>query len=261
MSISLQQLQEVFQAYMLEGDKSILNEIINTPLASAELRMDVYRDAYYLRLIDILAMDYSVLKEWVGEETFSELASDYIDAYPSNQFSIRIFGRHFSKFLATHATAAPILKELATFEWKIAEVLDAADAPHITFEDVTKIPPESWGEMEFVLHPSIQIVPFFFNTPELWRALKEEQTPPEVIQQEIPITWLFWRFNHEAYFISINEPQLAMLQLIQSNKNFGEICEDLTEFFAEEEVVQFAAGTLRSWVDQGIFSAVKLVAN
>lgn len=257
--MSLKQLENKFSAYMLEGDESILNEIINTPGAPAELRMDVYRNAYYLRLTDILAMDYVILKEWLGHEEFNKLAAEYIDTYPSNQFSIRIFGRHFSQFLATQATLAPFLKELAAFEWKIAEILDATDAPQITFEDVTKIPPESWGEMQFTLHSSVQYLPFSYNVPEIWQAMKEKQHRLEASQNDLPTQWLFWRFTQEVYFNSLNEPQFAMLQGIQSGKNFGEICEDLTEYFAaEEEVIQFAAGNMRSWVEQGLFSAVNI---
>jgi hypothetical protein len=258
MSPPLKQLQENFQAYILDGNDAIKSEIISTDNAPTNIRLDVYRNGYRLRLLEILSVDFPVIKKLVGEGAFDKLGLEYIDAYPSNHFSVRLFGRHFNKFLASHPNSEPILPEMATFEWRLSQIQDAADAPQLTIEGMSKISPESWAMMRFMLHPTVQWLPFFYNTPDVWKAIDQDQEKPAVTLQETPIYWLFWRYEHEVYFAPIAEQELMMIKAIQAGKTFGEICEELCEELDEEQVIQFAAGTLRTWVGDGIFSEVNL---
>lgn len=260
---SLNELQESFQAYMLEADQRIQQYIAPTANNSTIERLDVYRDGYYLRLLDILAIDYPVIKTIVGEEAFDELGREYIDIYPSNHFSIRIFGRHFSKFLSNQRTLDPMLAEMAKFEWMLVETQDAADGPQLTLEAMGQVPPEAWASMQFKLHPSLQLLPFYYNAPELWKAVDQQQERPPTKYQEQSVYWMFWRVEITPYFAPLSEPQLCMIHSIQADKNFGVICELLCEWFEDEEVVQFAAGTLRTWISENLLSEVQFepVAN
>jgi hypothetical protein len=259
--MNLQQLQESFQAYILENEENILDEIKTSATISAIQRLDVYREGYYLRLIDILIMDFETLKKMLGDELFDQLARQYIDTYSSNHFSVRYFGRHFAKFLESNASVAPIYSEMAKFEWALSSAHDAQDAPHLSVDDISKISPELWAEMRFALHPSIELLPFFSNAPEIWRNIDAGGEVAEVKYQSEPHYWLVWRFNLQTFFIPLNQPELVMLQSIQTGKTFSAVCEDLCDWLAEEEVIQFAASTLRNWVTEGIFSKVWLENN
>lgn len=256
MTTSLMQLQNELQAYILENEAQVEKEIIPPANSSAKIRLDVYREGYYLRLIEILALDFPNIKKLLGDTAFDKLSRAYIDAYPSNQFSVRTFGRHFEKFLSNRPDCEPVLPEIAKFEWAIAEVQDEADAVPLTIEEMAKIPPEAWAGMRFSLHPSVQVLSFFYNAPEIWRAIDSNEKPPEAQHQDTPKYWLVWRFEFLSYFNSLTEQESHMFKAIQAGKAFAEICEDLCQWFEDEEVVQFAAGVLRTWVSEGLFSAV-----
>lgn len=258
MTINLQQFQENFLNYITEDEQTILPEVIGTAKADAQLRLQVYQNAYYLRLVDILAMDFPVLKQLVGEDKFAELGSSYVNAYPSNHFSIRLFGRHFSKFLASQSNLDPLLPEMAKFEWALSETQDAADALHITIEEMAQVPHEAWATMCFVLHPSLQVLPFAYNAAEIWKALNNQEPLPNFERYSDSMHWMFWRYDNQSYFTSLNQQQYTMLNAIREGKTFAEICEDLCECLEEEEVIQFAASTLRSWVGDGVFSSLHL---
>lgn len=256
----LHELQESFQAYMLEADARIQQYIAATANNSTIERLDVYRDGYYLRLVDILAIDYPVLKVIAGEELFDKLGREYVDIYPSNHFSVRVFGRHFNKFLTNQRTLEPMLAEMAKFEWMLVETQDASDGPHLTLEAMAQIPPEAWASMQFKLHPSFQLLPFYSNAPDLWKAIDQQQERPATKYQDEPVYWMFWRSEITPYFAPLSAPELGMINAIQAGKNFGENCELLCEWFEDEEVVQFAAGTLRAWIRDGIVSEVHFEA-
>lgn len=253
----LKTTQNNFQAFLLEGENAIQQEVVPEGKASIDTRLAIYRNAYYLRLIDILGMDYGVLKTIVGPDTFKQLAVNYINAHPSKSYSIRAFGRNFPQHLTTETEIPAYLAEMANFEWELTAVLEAKDAPHVTIEEMSQVPPDAWATLKFELHPSVKFMDFQYNIPEIWKLVREdEQATPNPIQSETKQHWLLWRFNLESYFAPLNTEQLFMLQAIQAGKNFGEICEELCQWLDEEEVIQFAAGNLRTWIGDGVFSAL-----
>src|SRR6516162_215871 len=100
MSETLRELQENFQAYMLSQNDTVLNSIsFDHDLALT--RINIYRDGYAFRLLEILQKDFPCLRQIMGdEELFEKMGREYIAQYPSNHFSICTFSRHFSNFLA-----------------------------------------------------------------------------------------------------------------------------------------------------------------
>ena len=282
---SLRETQENFQTYILHRESAIENQVLGSNLDFKQTRLDVYREGYSLRLLEILNHVFPVLRNLAGEELFEKLGRDYIAEYPSNHFSVGRFGRHFSKFLSSHVPSEPKFAELAGFEWALDEVIDAPDAPHITFEDMAAIPPESWAGLRLLVHPSLQLLPLFYkNIPLFWQnnnpdhCLKpcdtdqestespcndahaeSESLQPELQYSIEPTTWLIWRFNLQAYYLSLSKEQLWMMQALRSGKCFAEVCEGLCEWLSEEQVTQFAAENLRNWIVEGLFSKIEVL--
>ena len=139
---SLRETIENFQNYILDKDNSPIEHSVDGPdSAFRQTRLDVYHAAYSLRLLEILSLNFAMLKVLAGEEVFERLGRDYIHSYPSNHFSVRFFGRNFSQFLATQPEATPVFAELADFEWALGQTIDAPDAPQLTFEQMAAARP------------------------------------------------------------------------------------------------------------------------
>lgn len=256
----LREIQEQFQHYVHQHQGNIEQKIVNAPQISIEERVEIYRQGYYLRLIDILSREFSVLKKVLGEPAFDALCRDYIDAHPSTHFSVRTYGRHMVNYLSSLPTITPLQLELAEFEWAFGKVIDGPDGSQLTIEDMVAIPPEAWGELCLELHPSLWLQPLRLNTPQIWQAIfnnNPEKPIPDMEVSKEPITWLLWRFNQQAHYYPANKNHLIMIQAIQANQNFPEICEALCETMAVEEVAQFAGSTLREWVSLGLISKAK----
>ena len=66
----LRELQLRFQDYLISGSEDIEQDIISTENALAEHRLGTYYNAYRIRLIDCLAVDYSALLKYLGRECF-----------------------------------------------------------------------------------------------------------------------------------------------------------------------------------------------
>jgi len=251
---ALARLQREFQDYLLRGDTAVETQLIGTTRVPIATRLGIYATAYRSRLAEALESNYPVLAKLLGEADFAALAADYIAAHDSPFFSIRYYGDALAKFLATREdyAAAPVLAELAQWEWAMTAVFDAADVAPLGAEDLARIPAPQWAQLRFRWHPSVQRLTLLWNVPQLWRALSEDGERPLMTQAAAPGQWLLWRENLTTYFRSLPSTEASMLDAARSGWPFGELCALLCEELGESEAPAQAAALLRGWIGSGL---------
>src|SRR5205814_7032248 len=80
---SLADLQRAFQDYLLASNESFAASVRDTRKADRATLLDVYRDGYALRLIEVLTNDYPGVVAMAGAADFDHMACAYIPAHPS----------------------------------------------------------------------------------------------------------------------------------------------------------------------------------
>jgi hypothetical protein len=250
-------LQGDFQRYLLTLGGNMEQEIVSDAL-DARTRLQIYADAYRLRLLEALETDFVALRAVLGDEAFDRLGRAYIDAYPSQHYSIRYFGRHLSRFLADIAPyrERPVLAEIALFEWAMTDAFDAPDAGSATIADMARVPPQAWPELRFELHPSLQRIELQWNAPAIWNAVDQDDAFPDPERADYPIGWMVWRQGLQIYFRSLAVDQAWMLDRLRAGATFAEVCEGLTEWIDAQYVAAHAAGLLKQWIEDGLISAI-----
>ncbi|MBX9702995.1 MAG: DNA-binding domain-containing protein [Silvanigrellaceae bacterium] len=253
--MDLAQLQTTFQNYLLHNQETIQSSIISTDKVSKNTRLDIYKNAYFSRLLEVLQSNYPCLHLYLGDEAFQNLGHGYIHQYPSHYRSIRWFGDAFVNYLLAEPFP-PHLAEFAEFEWKMTLAFDADDAPVFTLEQMASIAPESWGDMRLIPHPSVQTMTFHWNTVALWEQV-QQKIDPATAQKSAPIAWVLWRvhYRNKYYALSLEE-SVALNSAIQGS-SFGEICETLCQWTPENEVGLQAAGFLKGWIQSGLLSDIQ----
>jgi hypothetical protein len=251
-----------FQDNVLTGDPAINGEIQGDSEEFRNTRLAIYRDAYRLRLIEVLGTDYEVLHTYLGDELFNALASGYIAAYPSTFRNVRWFGGKLAEFLRSTPRYAehPELAELAQFEWSLGQAFDSPDEDFVRFEEVAAVSPEAWAELRFKPHPSLRRLELRTNAVTIWKAIDSESGSFEPETFPEPVTWAVWRKQHSPFFRSLEADEAWALKAMISQASFGEICAGLGEWVAEGEVAGRAAGLLRGWVEEGWIAAL-LITN
>lgn len=248
------ELQKKFQDYVLSPRPGMDGEVVGTPAADATTRLEIYSDAYRLRLIEALTGDYTAVKALAGEQQFDRIARAYIDAHPSKHYNVRWFGQSFPRFLREIEATQPALGELADFEWAMTLAFDAPDEPALTLEEMAQVPPEAWPEMKFVPHPSLQRLKLSFNSPEIWKAVDKGEDLPQV--KDVPAAWIIWRRDYKTYFRSLGEDESWAVDATCSDATFSTVCGGLTKWVDEGNAALHAAGLLKGWVTEGILRAV-----
>ncbi len=251
---ALAQLQREFQDYLLRGDGAVAARVVGTARVPVATRLGIYAGAYRSRLAEALATNYPALAKLLGEADFGSLAADYIAAHDSPFFSIRYYGDELATFLATREdyAAAPVLAELAQWEWAMTSVFDAADAAPLGAGDLGAIPPAQWAQLRFRWHPSVQRLTLWWNVPQLWKALSEDLERPEMTLGAAPAEWLLWRDDLTSYFRSLPATEAGVLDAARSGWPFGELCALLCEEVGEAEAPAQAACFLRTWIAGGL---------
>lgn len=249
-------MQEMLQNYLLYGSRAIEEAIVDSDKIPVTRRLDIYRDAYQIRLLECLASNYSTLKHYIGFEAFQKMGRAYLEKNPSSYRSIRWFGDNFDTYLKT--IGEDCLAELAQFEWSLALAFDAADTKIVTIEEIATVPPECWATMTFTPHPSLQQKHFYWNIVSIWQAITNDQTPPEPIKQPNATAWVVWRSNYLSRFYSLTKDECWAMQAIIQGANFGEICAGLCEWHDEQQVGMQAASLLKSWIQSELFSEITL---
>lgn len=259
--LALKNIQDYFQDYLMHGTlKTMLPEVAPDERFSAEKRLQVYFDAYRIRLMEILKLDFPKTHTLLGDENFENAFHEYLAKHPSTHFSVRYFGQYFSDFLASASPYKdyPIFSEMAQFEWSVAYTLDAKDAPIVNPEMFSAISPEQWHLLQFKFHPSVTSRYFAFDTPQLWQHIDNDGPARGPLQQDSAVRWLFWRKGQRSLFQSCTLAEDKMFQAIQNNCDFAQTCESLIDIIDEESIPLTCAQTLFKWVNEEMISEISL---
>ncbi len=256
----LRELQLRFQEYLVEGADDIEQDIVSTDEALAEHRLATYYNAYRIRLIDCLAVDYCALEKYLGRDAFENMALDYLHHYPSTHPSVRWFGKNLPAYLKQHyhGDSSEFVQEMATYEWAHTLLFDAADSEQLfQLEDMARVPAEAWPELRFEFQPASLCLDLFWNVPLMKTALDENARLPPQQRADFPQRWLLWRQDMKIHWRSLEVHEAWAIEQALNGANFADICEGLLEWIDESQVALKGAGFLKQWVNDKLLSKLK----
>ncbi len=271
----LVQLENEFQAFVLEGAPQIARSIVGTGRVPVDTRLDIYAQAYGARLTEALESNYPLLAKLLGGEQFALLAAAYRQYRRPAHFSIRWHGDRLSAWLAGQPPydRRPLLAELARWEWSMTLAFDAADAPPLRRAALAAVAPERWSDLCFRLHPSVQVLALRTAAAAVWRALDRGEAPPaQALAPDVPAAtasatiaaaqspaqethWFIWRRGLETIFRSATAFEAAALAALARGDSFGSLCERLASEVGEDEAPGRAAALLARWMEDEMLAA------
>ena len=211
--------------------------------------MTFYANAYRMRLQEALSTDYERLHGYLGDDLFATLMQQYIDSYPSHHPSLRYFGQHLVELVETAEPFKqyPEIAEITRIEQAFANSFDAADSDSVSLEQLAQLQPEVWATLTLRFHAAMQLLPQQHNSFQIWKALSNEEIPPEKAFDES--TWLIWRQELVSRYRALENAEYAALKVAMSAGSFADVCAALMEHFNEQETPQRALGYLQQWIN------------
>jgi hypothetical protein len=256
--LKLKDFQDRFQRAILEGDDAILKDIPDSPRETKTNLLGIYRDAYPLRLIEVIGNDHELLRCYVGEDQFRVMARAYIESCPSQHPNARWFARRLPGFLRASEpySRQPVLSELAALERALNDAFDGVDAPVLSMADLAAIAPRSWGQLSFVCHPTAVCLDVRANVGAIWTSLKAGKEPPLCTLSKDATCILVWRHDSTSMFRELGSEEAMMWQETANGTRFGDLCEMLATYDDPPGAPGRAAGYLKGWLEAGLLSKV-----
>jgi hypothetical protein len=256
---TLRELQSCFIHYLTEGSTEMESMICADSQAEQQLRLDIYKNAYRIRLRQVLETDHEMLWTYLGDALFEQLVNGYIDNHPSRHTSLRNFCDQMPDYLANTSpfNQHPILAEIAMFERLLMDVFDAGEAALTDVSRLRTLDPDNWPGMRLRFHPGVQLLKADWNSIESWKALKAEAEPPAA-SNTTSQHWLLWRDTDRlSQFRPLDEDEYALLSLAVSGKDFSALCETLLDWHPVNAVSVLGLRYITGWLDQGLITKIE----
>lgn len=251
---SLAELQETFQGHVMTGDPRAVAAFVGNDAASAGTRLNVYYEAYRLRLLDILRDDFPGLNALMNAGSFNAMGLRYLEQHPSGHPSVRQFGRHLPEFLATDGAFAdwPWLAEMAYFEWRRGLAFDGPDDERMALETLGSLPPEDWPALTIRFHPTLHRGWYEWNVGPIWRAVNADEPAPDPVRLGEPAPIAIWRKHITLYWRTFDRDEYRALEAFTDGADFAAVCDLLCDYLDADEVPARMAGMLNQWVTEGL---------
>jgi hypothetical protein len=252
--------QAAFQRGILDGDETVLAEILDSPREKRDVLFGVYRYAYGSRLVEAVRNDHELLHRYLGDEAFDEMGHAYVKACPSRHPNVRWFSQGLPAFLKSAYSRHPELAELAALEKALNDAFDAKEGRVVELTDMAGFAPEDWSSLRFRPHPSAARLELATNAAAIWLALKNDETPPEATTLDDPARLLIWRQDVTPMFRELPAEEAMMWDEAANGIPFGLLCEMLATYDDPDNAAGRGAGYLHGWITAGLLTDVSVGA-
>jgi hypothetical protein len=211
-------------------------------------RLEVYADAYFLRLRDVLAEDFPRAAKLLGEQAFDRLVRDYLKAHPSTEPSLRHLGRAMAEFVRRRNHLPAWLADLALGVWGRVAACAAPDNDPLSMAQLAQIDPAAWPQLRMAPVRSLQVVRAGWPVHRLWAEEDPEGLEP------LPTSIRVWRrADFQVRHAPMDEREATAVAKLLAGSTFGEICQVFEDLDEEQGAAQAGALLLR-WLEDGIIA-------
>lgn len=219
-------------------------------------RLEVYANAYFARLLEVLGDDYAALAAALGPEAFHDLVAIYLIAHPPSHPSLRFAGARLADLLEGDPAAAPFrarcpcAADLARLEWALAHAFDAADAAPLAREALVRVAPERWPGLRLRFHPSAQLLRVDWPVHALRAAFERGEPAPPAERGRRALC--VWRRDEGVRYRALDPLEADLLEAALAGAPFEALCERAAREQGEALAPATAAARLGEWVDAGM---------
>jgi hypothetical protein len=219
---------------------------------SAAARLEVYAEAYFWRLHDVIAEQHPALRRSLGASAFTALVRRYLDALPPHGHDIGEAGARLPLFLASDAETyrRPWLAELAHLERLHLDLFVAADAPPLQLADVRALAPALLPTARLRVVPAFARLECAYDVATLWRAPAPGPAPRRAATRLI-----VWRKQLAVYHRRVDADEWAALALVARGCPVAELGELLADHLSVAAAARRLGVLLTRWIDDEMLAA------
>jgi hypothetical protein len=227
---------------------------------SAVDHLEIYANAYFYRLLDILKEEYLATLAVLGEDDFHNLVTGYLLEFPPTEPSVLYAGRYLADFLGGHPFRERLayIADLARLERAVLEVFHHADVPALDAETMRAVPVAHWPNIEMRAHPTVAILDSEWPVNELLRAVENKIELHEPAHTAVSI--VVWRKGFEVYYRALERGERGALGLALEGKfegtSFAMMCETVAAEYPDDDAPAAINRLLARWLADGLLMRI-----
>lgn len=167
-------MHEAFHTALLDPDRALPSGLTSWNRAGCERRFAVYRNNVVTSLIDVLAGNFPVVQQLVGEDFFRAMGREFVTHNPPDIPVMALYGRRFADFIAAFppAAAVPCLADMARLEYAIQTCRHSADTAPVPASRLAQLVEDqaALAHTGVRLAPAVQVLTSDFAIASLWHA-------------------------------------------------------------------------------------------
>jgi hypothetical protein len=215
--------------------------------------LDVYAQAFFARLLEVLEDQHPGLLTLMGGEDFAAMARAYLAAFPPRSHDIGRAGALLPDMLAvTGDPARPELAELARLERLIVDVFDAPDTLLLTMQRLGAVDPAELPSMRLAPIAAFGMLSSELALDELWAALQRG----DVIEPRRRATHLVvWRPALTVSVLPCAADEAALLRSVSAGCTLAELGDELARHGGVDRAAVRLFELVAQWIERGFLRA------
>jgi hypothetical protein len=232
---------------------------------TAEERLGIYANSYYLRLLDCMAHEFPVVQKTLGEELFGEFAMSYLQRFPSHSYTLHRLGENLATFLAQARPEregwSDFLIDLARLEWAIAEVFDGPGVegkPILSADDLARVSPTEWPLSRLRTVVCLRLLAFDYPVSPFYTRVRRGETPE--IPSSAPSYLALTRRDYVVRRHPLDKAQYELLAVLQNGGTVNEaiVAAKVASGESDDRLEASLRSWFKAWARNGFFAAVQV---
>jgi hypothetical protein len=214
---------------------------------SAEERVGIYSEMYWLRMRDALREDFPSIVRELGDEDFEVLVAKYLREHRSSHFSLAMAGRQMAAFLETMTVeGAPYLSSLAALERARTECFVAPDSAVLELAALQALA-SAFATARLVPSASLQVLTL---SHDVGSRVSDGEANVEARKTHVVV----WRRDWRVLHAEVAADEADALRRVLAGQGVAEVCEAFVE---REDPASAAFAAIGSWVSEGMMAALE----
>jgi uncharacterized protein (UPF0276 family) len=214
---------------------------------SAEERVGIYSEMYWLRMRDALREDFPSIVRELGDEDFEVLVAKYLQAHRSTHFSLSMAGRQMASFLETMTVeGAPYLSSLAALERARTECFVAPDSAVLELGALQALA-SAFATARLVPGASLQVLTL---SHDVVSRVSDGEANVEARKTHVVV----WRRDWRVLHAEVAADEADALRRVLAGQGVAEVCEAFVE---REDPAGAAFAAIGSWVSEGMMASLE----
>jgi hypothetical protein len=219
-------------------------------------RLAIYRQMYVWRLVEVLAMDFTTVAQFVGETQFEALIKAYLQVHPSQSYNLNLLSYAFPAFLKTvpGLKKREFLSDLARLELAVSKAVEAAEVTPLGPADIIAVPSDAWYDVRLKFIPAFDLLAFRYPVNAYLQAAINSEPLPDTRRAD---SWVaVYRKDYTVWRLPLHNAAYQLLRRLQEGKSLGAAIDYVVSHSARNTWQTELFDWFREWFAEGFFCEI-----